>query len=59
MRTHTGALGEFRKLFCYACNNAVQKWFLHCEPVRSFLAAPCPACGKPAFLLREDQAGMR
>jgi hypothetical protein len=54
MHTHTGVLGEFRKFFCSACNKAVQKWFLHCEPLRSFLATPCPTCGGPAFLSKEE-----
>jgi hypothetical protein len=56
MRTHTGVLGEFRKFLCYTCNKTIQKWFLHCEPARSFLASPCPTCGKPAFLLGSEQA---
>jgi len=55
MGTQTSVLGEFRQFFCSACNKAVQKWFLHFEPVRSFSAAPCPTCGKPAFLLVEEQ----
>jgi hypothetical protein len=56
MCTHTGVLGEFRNFFCYSCNKALEKWFLHCEPGRYLLAAPCPTGGKPAFLQREEQA---
>jgi len=55
MRTQIGLLGEFRQFFCSACNKAVHKWFLHFEPVRSFSAVPCPTCGKPAFLLGDEQ----
>jgi hypothetical protein len=59
MYTHTGVLGEFRNFFCYACNKTLQKWFLHCEPVRHFLAVPCSTCSRPAFLVREDQASVK
>jgi len=54
MHSHSGILGEFREFFCHVCNKTVQKWFLRFEPVRSFLATPCPICSRPAFLSTEE-----